>query len=208
MRRVEIDGSFRLDNVPPGSTAQVIVTTGKWRRIVDVPVSQCGENTLPDGTFRLPRNKNEGEIPRIAMVTGDFDSLACIFTKMGIDPNEFGDSSSGDKRVVFYNGFGGESPGAAQSSTALWGNLDELKKFDAVINSCEGNEHAENKTAPDIMRQYADLGGRVFGTHYHYIWQKTLVSDWATTATWGSGSSAGPDLVDMTHPKAWRSRSG
>jgi hypothetical protein len=196
-----IDGSFRLDNVPPGSTAQVIVTTGKWRRIVDVPVSQCGENTLPDGTFRLPRNKSEGEIPRIAMVTGGFDSLACIFTKMGIDPNEFGDASSGDKRIVFYNGLGGASPGAPQAATALWGNLDELKKFDAVINSCEGQEHSANKTSPDLMRQYSDLGGRVFGTHYHYIWQETLIPEWQTTATWGNGSSAEPDLVDMSHPK-------
>ncbi len=195
------DGSFRLDNVPPGSVAQVIVTTGKWRRIVEVPVSQCGENTLPDGTFRLPRNKSEGEIPRIAMVTGGFDSLACIFTKMGIDPNEFGDASSSDKRVVFYNGAGGASPGAAQPSTALWANLDEMKKFDAVINSCEGSEHPENKTAPDVMRQYADLGGRIFGTHYHYLWQKSLIPEWLPTATWGNGSSATPDLVDTTHPK-------
>jgi hypothetical protein len=195
------DGSFRLDNVPPGASAQVILTTGKWRRIVSVPVTQCADNPLPDGTFRLPRNKNEGEIPRIAMVTGGFDSLACIFTKMGIDPNEFGDSSTSDKRVVFYNGTGGASPGAAQPSTALWGNLDELRKFDAVINSCEGNEYPENKTSPDMLRQYADLGGRIFGTHYHYLWAKSLIPEWQSTTTWGSGSSSGPDTVDMSHPK-------
>lgn len=197
-----LDGSFHLDNVPPGNTASVVVTTGKWRRIVSVPVTTtCADNPLPDGTFRLPRNKNEGEIPRIAMVTGGFDSLACIFTKMGIDPNEFGDSSSSDKRVVFYNGYDGESPGAAQAATSLWGSLDELKKFDAVINSCEGIETTTNKTSPDLLRQYADLGGRVFGTHYHYVWQKSLIPEWQSTATWGSGSSASPDYVDMAQPK-------
>ncbi|MGE0395480.1 MAG: carboxypeptidase regulatory-like domain-containing protein [Kofleriaceae bacterium] len=196
------DGSFRLDNVPPGQTTTVILTTGKWRRIVNVPVSNtCGDNALPDGTFRLPRNRNEGEIPRIAMVTGSFDSLACIFTKMGIDPNEFGDASSGDKRIVFYNGSGGVAPGSPQPSTALWGNLDELKKFDAVINSCEGSEHPENKTSPDLLRQYADLGGRIFGTHYHYIWAKTLIPEWQSTTTWGNGSTAGPDMIDTSHPK-------
>lgn len=196
------DGSFRLDNVPPGSVAQVVLTTGKWRRIVDVPVSQCGENALPDGTFRLPRNKTEGELPRIAMVTGALDSLACIFTKMGVDPNEFGDSSSSDKRIIFYNGTGGSAPGTPQAAAALWGNLDELKKFDAVINSCEGNEYPNNKTAPDLMRQYADLGGRVFGSHYHYVWSKTLIPEWQSTATWTTaGSSAAPDYVDTTFPK-------
>jgi hypothetical protein len=162
----------------------------------------CADNPLPDGTFRLPRNKNEGEIPRIAMVTGALDSLACIFTKMGVDPNEFGDSSSSDKRIIFYNGRGGASPGSAQSAQALWGNLDELKKFDAVINSCEGNEYAEDKTSPDLMRQYADLGGRVFGSHYHYIWSKTLIPEWQPTATWSTaGSSASPDYVDTSFPR-------
>lgn len=196
------DGSFRLDNVPPGATAQVILTTGKWRRIVSVPVStQCAENPLPDGTFRLPRNKSEGEIPRVAMVTGSLDSLACIFTKMGIDPNEFGDSSTSDKRIVFYNGSGGAAPGSPQPAASLWGNLDELKKFDMVINSCEGAEHQENKTAPDLMRQYADLGGRVFGSHFHYVWSKVLIPEWQSAATWASGSSSAPDFVDTTHPK-------
>ena len=195
------DGTFRLDNVPPGSTQKVIITTGKWRRIVDVPVSQCGDNALPAGTFRLPRNKNEGELPRIAMVTGGCDPLACILTKLGIDPNEFGDTSTGDKRVVFYNGDGGIAPGAPQSATALWGSLDELKKFDVVINSCECNVHNELKTSPDLMRQYADMGGRIFGSHYQYTWTKELIPQWLPTATWvTTGSSSTPDLVDTSHP--------
>lgn len=198
-----VDGSFRLDNVPPGLNIPVILTTGKWRRIVNVPVaSACGENVLPDGTFRLPRNKNEGEIPRIAMVTGAYDSLACIFAKMGVDQNEFGDSSSSNKRIIFYNGTGGAAPGSPQPAEALWGNLDELKKFDAVINSCEGNEYPNNKTSPDLLRQYADLGGRVFGSHYHYIWSKTLIPEWQSTATWtNGGSTLAPDYVDTTFPK-------
>ena len=197
------DGSFRLDNMPPGQTAQVIITTGKWRRIISVPVaSACVDNPLPDGTFRLPRNKSEGEIPRIAMVTGALDSLACIFTKMGVDPNEFSDTSSSDKRIIFYNGTGGSAPGSPQDATALWGSLDELKKFDAVINSCEGSEYPNNKTSPDLMRQYADLGGRVFGSHFHYIWSKTLIPEWQATATWTTGgSSAGTDFVDTSFPK-------
>lgn len=199
------DGSFRLENVPPGQTVNVVLTTGKWRRIVGVPVvSQCADNPLPDGTFRLPRNKNEGELPRIAMVAGGCDPLACILTKIGIDPNEFGDSSSSDKRVVWYQGLGSgnQAPGAPQPATALWGNLDELKKFDVVINSCECEDHNENKTTPDLLRQYADLGGRVFGSHFHRTWTKNLIPEWQSTATWvATGSTSTPDLVDTTHPR-------
>ena len=48
-------------------------------------------------------------------MTGALDSLAC-FTKMGIDPNEFGDSSSSDKRIIFYTGSGGASPGSQDAA--------------------------------------------------------------------------------------------
>jgi hypothetical protein len=189
----DAEGNFRLENVPPGTDVPVIITTGKWRRQLTVPnVAQCVDNPVQPGVFRLPKNRSEGDMPRIAMVTGAYDSLACIFSKMGIDASEFGPSSTGAHRVIWYNGHGGASPGTPQPMTALWGNLAEMKKFDMVINSCEGSEYPEEKMAnADLLRQYADLGGRVFGSHYHYIWQRTLIQPWQGTATW-SGSSRPP----------------
>jgi hypothetical protein len=76
-----------------------------------------------------------------------------------------------------------------------------MKKFDVILNSCECNVHNENKTSPDLLRQYADLGGRVFGSHFHYTWTSTLIPQWAATADWqDSGVSTTPDLVDTSHP--------
>jgi hypothetical protein len=199
----DAEGKFRLEGIPPGTNVPVIVTTGKWRRRLSVPtVTACQDTAIPDGMFRLPKNHSEGEMPRIAVSTGGCDPLACILTKIGIDTAEFGSSSSGPQQVVFYNGAGGSAPGTPQPSTALWGNLDEMKKFDLVINSCECDEHNENKTSPepDLLRQYADLGGRVFGSHFHYTWMKNLIPQWQSTAVWNSGSSGTPDLVDTTTP--------
>lgn len=200
--KTDAEGKFKLEGVPPGTDVPIVITTGKWRRQLTVPVvGQCVDNPVQEGVFRLPKNRTEGDIPRIAMVTGDFDSLACIFAKLGIDGSEFGPASSGPHRVVWYTGYGGEQPGTPQPSTALWGDLEEMKKFDMVINSCEGNEHPENKTSPDLLRQYADMGGRVFGSHYHYIWTKSLIPQWQATAQWGSTfASSAPDLVDTSHP--------
>jgi hypothetical protein len=195
-------GSFRLEGIPAGANVPVIITTGKWRRKLTVPlVTACQDTAIPDGTFRLPKNKSEGEIPHIAIVTGGCDALACIFSKLGIDTSEFGSSSAGNTAVVFYNGSGGSAPGSPAASTALHGNLAEMSKFDVVVNSCECDEHNENKTNPDLLRQYADMGGRVLGSHYHYTWSKNLIPAWRPAATqWGGGSSGTPDLVDMTHP--------
>lgn len=165
-------------------------------------MQQCVDNPVKDGTFRLPKNRNEGDMPRIAMVTGGCDPLACILYKIGIDTAEFGDTSSGPTKVVWYNGIGGSAPGAPQPATALWGNLNELKKFDIVINSCECSEQNQEKTSPQILEQYANQGGRVFGSHFHYTWARNLIASWKTTANWsGAGSTQTPDLVDMSFPK-------
>jgi len=194
------DGSFRLVGVPAGTNIPVIVTTGKWRRKLTVPsVTACADNTITDGTFRLPKNKSEGELPHIAIVTGGCDALACIVSKLGIDSTEFGSSSASTQSVVFYNGSGGTAPGTPQAATALWGDLNEMKKFDMIINTCECDEYNDEKTSPDLLRQYADIGGRVFGSHYQYTWARNLIPQWQSTANWsGGGSYLTPDLVDTS----------
>ena len=196
----DAEGKFRLENVPTGTGFPIIITTGKWRRRIQMPpVGQCVDNAIPDGMFRLPKNKSEGEMPHIALVTGGCDPLGCILPKLGIDATEFGTDSNGPHAVTFYNGGSGSAPGTPQAAEALWGNLNEMKKFDIVINSCECSENNTNKTAPDLLRQYADLGGRVFGSHFHYTWGKTLIPQWTAMATWTGGTSSTPDLVDTSH---------
>jgi len=197
----DAEGKFVLSDVPPGTDVPVVITTGKWRRQLTVPfVAKCVDTPIPDGTFRLPKNRNEGDIPKIAIVTGGCDPLACIVSKMGVDSSEFGSSSAGPQRITFYNGTGGSAPGTPQPATALWGSLPEMMKFDMVINSCECSEYNENKTTPDLLKQYADAGGRVFGSHYHYTWTKNLIPAWQGVAQWGGASTTAPDLVDTSHP--------
>jgi hypothetical protein len=197
----DAEGRFRLEGVPPGQNVPIIVTTGKWRRKLIVPdVPACQDTAIPDGEFRLPKNRTEGDLPKIAVVTGGCDPLACILSKLGIDNTEFGSSATSAQSVIFYNGSGGVAPGTPAASTVLHGSLDEMKKYDLLINSCECSEHNENKTAPDLLKQYADLGGRVFGSHFHYTWSKNLIPSWQSTASWVAGSNTTPDLVDTSHP--------
>jgi hypothetical protein len=202
----DAEGNFKLENVPPGNDVPVVITTGKWRRQLTVPyVAKCVDTPIMPGTFRLPKNRSEGDLPRIAMVTGGCDSLGCIFSKMGIDASEFGSSSAGAQRIVFYNATSGTSPGTAAAAPTLWESIDELKKFDMVINSCECNTFHTgvdaNKAAPQVLRQYADMGGRVFGSHYHYTWMKDLIPEWRGTAQYMTSTSSGTLVnVDTLHP--------
>src|SRR5690606_18589139 len=78
----DASGAFTLYNVTPGNT-RIVVQSGRWRREITVPVSACVTNQPAAGTFRMPRNQKDGngnvaDIPKIAIVTGNQESLACL----------------------------------------------------------------------------------------------------------------------------------
>ena len=55
---------------------------------------------------------------------------------------------------------------------SLWGDTNTLPLYDIVLLSCEGGEYSINKppAARQRMADYANLGGRVFFSHYHKFW--------------------------------------
>jgi hypothetical protein len=216
-------GHFRLDNVPAGANIPLVITIGKWRRQITIPsVSQCGDNALGAAETRLPKTKAEGDIPKIALTTGNADSLECLVRKLGIDDTEI-TTSTGTGRVHYYagngvstfkSGFGGGAGGPIPSATPFWSDVNQLKAYDIVFLSCEGNQHPETKpqAALDAMKAYADVGGRVFASHWHNIWVGGNFQDnpalapavWNTIATWNANdrNPGNPILIDeVANPK-------
>jgi len=198
-------GDFVLKDVPVGSSIPLVVQIGKWRRQFVLPsVKQCVDNPVAGNMLRLPRNRNEGDMPKIAAVTGGCDPLACILPKIGIDASEYTTSASGQQAVTLFAGQGGSGPpGILPAPSSFWNSAATMKKYDITILSCECSEYNTNKTAPSPteLQNYADNGGRIFGSHFHYTWPKNLVTQWQSTASWTSGSSTGPYLIDTTFPK-------
>ncbi|MBX3187874.1 MAG: carboxypeptidase regulatory-like domain-containing protein [Labilithrix sp.] len=203
-------GEFKLDNVPVGVEIPLVVQIGRWRREVKLPaVPQCVDTAVDAANTRLPRNKAEGSIPKIAIATGGADSLECFFRKLGIDDAEF-TNPGGAGRVNLYQGLRTGNDGARiDTSTpnggALWDNAAELAKYDMVILSCEGAENNGTKSQParDNLRGYLDAGGRVFASHFHYTWFKNGANPLPLTATWvnnGNDSTANVN-VDTSFAK-------
>jgi hypothetical protein len=221
-------GKFTLVDVPAGKDIPVVIQTGKWRRTITVPaVTECAETALGAAETRLPKNKSEGYMPKIAISTGSADALECLVRKLGIDDAELGtDGSASQLHLYADNGAGGGQgankfragfPGGTgnfANSTTLWNDVNKLKAYDIVILSCEGGQHAETKSqaALDAMKAYADFGGRVFLSHWHNIWiegstQNTNMSQapavWSGAngvATWndsGTSFSSPPDPPDV-----------
>jgi len=198
------NGDFALENVPAGTDFPLVIQIGKWRRKVTIPAVPACQSAGVDPTLtRLPKNRSEGDIPRIALATGSADPLECLLRKVGLDDSEFGIAGS-DARVHLYAG-GSTAPDTATASfngggafgqaTSLWGSLDELKKYDIVMLSCEGGELEGSKPEParQALYDYANVGGRVFASHYHHYWfSNSPVASVKGIASWVNDYTCSP----------------
>lgn len=158
-----VDGRFVLENVPGGPDVPLVIQQGRWRRQITIPtVTACGDNEVPVALTRLPRSQAEGDIPRLALVTGSEDPLECALGKM-IDPAEI-TSPSGTGRVHLYRENGNDLLVPLPGRADLLGNLTRLAEYDAVLLPCPSKEAYTGEEAQNLIA-YADMGGRVYSTH-------------------------------------------
>jgi hypothetical protein len=216
------DGSFSVTDVPVGDNIPVVVTIGKWRRQIVVPrIEQCTDNAIAAVDLTLPKsmadktpNTTSVDIPKIAISTGSADSLECLVRKLGIADSEIG-TGGGAQRIQLFNDVGSPGRGSTKflggapftDSKALWDSSSHLSPYDIVILSCEGGQYPETKSQSDMdaLKAYADLGGRVFLSHWHNIWvsgaydpvrpQKPAV--WSTLGTWGDEPNLPTGTIDL-----------
>jgi hypothetical protein len=118
-------------------------------------------------------------MPKIALTTGSADALECLIRKLGVDPAEF-TNPTGTGAVNYFAGHGGTNRYMANMNAGasfppasmLWGNVNSLKAYDVVLLSCEGGTYPDEKGAAafQAMYDYANLGGRIFASHWHEVW--------------------------------------
>jgi hypothetical protein len=228
------DGSFRLTDVPAGEKIPLVIQLGKWRRVVEIDVAPCTDNPLPAEKTRLPRNSTEGDLPKIAVTTGGSDALECLLKKIGVDEAEF--TPGGDTgRVNLFQGYrasttinvGGVSK-PLRPAEELWASSDHMLDYDMILMGCEGagslwkvpEEVTETDPVPLPrppamqleVRKYADLGGRIFGSHWHHRWinsddttpDNPYPASGPALATFAKSAGGVPDLavsVDASFPK-------
>jgi hypothetical protein len=220
----DVNGRFTLQNVPTGNNIPLVLQVGKWRRQVTIPrVNGCVDNPLTDVNLtRLPRNKAEGNIPKIAVTTGSSDAFECLLRKIGVADAEY-TLDSGNGRINLYAGGdpavapGGNGPGAIQfnaalgggrfpAATTLWASTSKMMGYDLLIFSCEGSQFGDVKT-PYLanVKAYADAGGRLFLDHLHYYFLRKGPAPFPMTAAYIDPGSTPPDpttaTINTTFPK-------
>jgi hypothetical protein len=204
----DAEGKFVLKDVPVGTNIPLVMQIGKWRRQIVIPeVKQCVDTPLTDPQVtRLPKDQSEGDMPKIAVTTGSADPLGCILPKLGIAPSEF-TATTGSGKVNFFIGNGTGPSYATNAQATFWNDVNKMKPYDIIILSCEGAENQGTKPMASRveLQKYLDQGGRVFASHYHYVWFQYGPQPLPTTATWaGDGMGPGnttPFRIDTTFPK-------
>jgi hypothetical protein len=192
----DANGRFSVEHMPIGDNIPLVIQIGKWRRAVTIPsVAACADTPVAASLTHLPRNRSEGHIPKIAIANGGSDALNCLLRKIGVDTGEF-TPESGAGRVNQYAGLNAPATNADGSSvtstSTLWGSAASMKAYDIMLMSCEGNDNSGAGAASTGMRQavkdFADAGGRVFGSHWHNAWVFDGPAPWPTVAKHSSGA--------------------
>jgi hypothetical protein len=213
------DGSFTLDqDVPNSNNIDLVVQLGKWLREVSVPITPCTDNVLTNKDYtRLPRNKSEGHIPKIALSTGHSDALECLLRKIGVDDSEF-TTDAHDGRVNMFVGCIGDSDdptvparfGANKFAANLGGedfpstnelfDSGNLDNYDVVIFSCEGHKCDTIQTPANVnqLTDFANRGGRVYLDHEHYNWINHATDKIKSAASFDSSSDPVPSPLNAT----------
>ncbi len=185
------DGTFSLTVAGTGAglagNQTLVIQAGKWRRVFpNIAVTACQTNVAPP--LAMPQNQSQGDIPAIAISTGSVDALECVFRKMGISDSEFTNPGGGG-RINFFAG--SESSGATisaatPSETTLVSNQATLNSYDMAMFACQGtpvNPAAQPVANQQNLVNFANVGGRVFTTHYSYVWLNNSTV-FAGTANW------------------------
>lgn len=201
----DTSGHFKLDGVPSGHDISLVVQMGRWRRQVKLPeVVACQDNVLPEELTRLPRNRNEGDIPHVALVTSEYDFEECILRKIGIDDAEFTKPTEAGRVHLFW-GTGTGGGNALPSGKELWDDPSALARYDMVLLPCAsaprflyGDPSPGSYSASyQAVADYANAGGRVFATDLSYPWIWDQGSPFATAANWVDDPGPASVLVEL-----------
>jgi hypothetical protein len=150
-------------------------------------------------------------MPQMALLNGGCDDTACFMRNVGIADSEFTGPGAGG-RVDIYQGVGGAAftggtPGdCTTASCPLWASKQSLEPYDIVLLTCECGEQQQTKPASAMtaLHDWLNEGGKVFASHFHYIWFKSGPTDFQGVANWLSSSpalGAGNFDLDTSFPK-------
>lgn len=196
--RTTIDGAFELPVYSDGAK-KLVIEKGAFRRIVPLDLS-CNQNVaLSEPSTRLPRDHEEGRIPRIAVATGIFDAMQNVLAKMGLARMDTAGVVIGTEQ---YDLFGGTDTGAYPPFTALLLDIDRMRDYDVIYINCGSlpeeqiTSIVQNAVVRQNLRAYVHDGGRLYVTDEAYDYVEQVFPEFIAFQGSDSGLSTTPERED------------
>ena len=201
------DGSFTLgdpdNDVPRGPDVPLVIQVGKWRREATIK-NVAGVHAQRDRRSRhhAPAARQDRRPPaphradhrrlgraRMPAAQGRHRRLGVHERRRIRRVNLFAGTNGTD---AFSREMGGEHFSGVEP---WWDDLKNLMKYDIIVHSCDGIEIPNNKSmaARQALKDYADMGGRVFASHWHIYWFEHGPAPFPNIATFNHQPDLPPD---------------
>jgi hypothetical protein len=192
------NGTFTLDldEVPAGPTIDFAIQIGRFRKHTLIPVTACESAVVPLADMTLPGNSAAGDIPKIAVSSGNVDHLDAVLTALGI--TEY-DCYEGRKTA-------GASTATCQQVAGMTiadviASAADLDAYHMAFLSCAPGAYADfvtnhSEATMNLNTQsWVAGGGRIFvtDTAYDYIAQA-----FPNNITW-AGAAGSPQPIDSAN---------
>lgn len=163
------DGGFSL-NIKTQTSLKLVAVKGAFK--VEQTLTAGTSNNLVLGSISIGANVSAGA-PRMAVVTGDFDSIENILAKLGYGEVDVatGQLKPGTEKFKIYSGTGSTTSPAI---SALFLDADsngkaDIFNYDIVFFNCGLDESFVNTVANRaILRAYVQGGGRIYASDWSY----------------------------------------
>jgi hypothetical protein len=164
-----VDGkfSFSLDNVPASATVQVMVQKARFRKVTTVPVTACQANALTAPVTTLPGHAADGDVPAIAVTSGNSDHLSKVLDALGIEYTCVHNANNQSDSCV----------SATLTLDQLLKDPTQLNSYAMLFISCSVSSGAQpdlsDPTVLANLQGYVAAGGKVIVTDdsYDYVEQ-------------------------------------
>jgi len=183
-----IDGTFSLDlaNVPFGPDFTFVINVGRFRKVTKLSV-KCGANPAPKAAGTLPGKSADGDIPKIAVSTGNVDHLDQILTDLGITEWDCFEGRANPQ----------SNPTCMPKDTIahlLNKTTTKIDDYHLLFVSCAPYAYAAfgSPTIASNLAGFVNAGGRVFATAISYDY---VAQAFPSAITW-MGPGGSPQPVD------------
>ncbi len=168
------NGSFEL-KVPGATTTTLVVLKGAFK--VEKPVSfASGQTTASVGDISIPTTGSNAI--KMAVVTGEYDSIEDVLAKLGFGQLENGRLKLGTEKFTLYNGEPYSSMLGGQNYldvNALFNDSDKNGKADIfdysiVFFNCGLDDQLITLDPVKVatLKAYVEAGGRIYASDWAY----------------------------------------